>query len=107
VGLFGNKWSWEKLQKHKEICVAKALTRADVKDVMFRRKVADDDLREFYVRLSEAGTEPEQREIACLNATLLDRYWQAVREGQGRIAPAQLEMFAHWIRTNPASTVPQ
>jgi hypothetical protein len=107
VGLFSKRWTWDRLQKHKEACVARALASHDVQAVLHRRNLSEQDLRDFYMRMSDAGTEPEQREAAIQNATLLERYWQSIREARGRLDASQVQMFVRWIRTNPLATVPQ
>jgi hypothetical protein len=107
VGLFGNRWNRDRLQKHQEACVAKSLGRPEVQAILRRRKLSELDVREFLTRMADAGTEPEQREAAVENVVLLERYWQAVREGRGTPSPTDVAMFARWVSTSPRSETPQ
>jgi hypothetical protein len=107
VALFAKRWTWERLQKHMEACVSRALDLDEVQGVLRRRGLSENDLRGFYMRMSDAGTSPDQREAAITNPTLLERYCQTVREAKGRLSPDALAMFARWVRTDPLATVPQ
>ena len=64
------RWSWGRLQRHRDLCIAHALCSPYVRAVLRRWGRGESDLRELYMRMSDAGMRPDRREAAVANPDL-------------------------------------
>jgi hypothetical protein len=100
-------WSWGRLQRHQDLCVAHALCSPHVRAALRRWGRGERDLRDFYMRMSDAGMRPDRREAALADVAVLERYWQEEGGRGGRRGRRLPDGLLRWVCGGPATAPSQ